>query len=567
MKNPLFSCIKLLHTIILGITITGLGGFCEKLLATEFPIAMYDNFVMTNDEYKDHLDAIKSMGCNTVVTYSRGQSPANCKKYLDYAASIDLEVILEVWRPLYHNNQLDPLTGTGHNWLLDWYFNSIIVDSSITGHSALAGWYVGDEILRVCDDETNMSAWDDLVDQMEYIATQLKSVSSKKIYIAICRYSSISLLDDLANSVDVILFDRYPMQAGMAEFDGDGSEEFPLTWDFWKMHENNFEYWFVGQADGGGNFNLRLPTLDEHRYMTFTSICQYADGPTGYAGWAYYQLLGITAAEDVMSGEDWIDTIWNPVADQLKTAASALEGGSILGSTSNNTYEPWKWQVYRDPNNANHYLMATHYSTASASSTFDLSGLAYTSYKAYDLESEEVVSIDGNSLADSFSPYGGKMYQIGISLSPNPHFRSNINNWTAQSCNAYRTIASPRNSGWKNTTGASCRVDSRNNSYDSIYGTLDASAMASEGEGAYGIRFYLSMDNPSETMRCSVKILVDGVWQQDIWFQASVSSSSWHLAEYSGNLDWSTPPTEARIYFYPSGLSSFYIDDVEIYKK
>ena len=334
-----------------------------EVSAEVFPLGWYD--VITNT---GNLAQMKADGMNVVVPYVRGEvTNETVETYMDAAAANGMKVLLEipreriVWRFNY-SSTLEQARAD-----LRTYVNRF------QDHPALLAWYLYDEP-NVSTDPNVRRATNPVALQRAYdvIKTEDPQRQIATVYNRLPSSDPNQTEFDLAylEPTDVVMFDYYPVDAGYVEFQA------PKWTDFGAFVVRGTaiaadapgkEYWKVLQgygenAQGVPQFNKRLPTINEERYMLYTSIVSKA---TGIFFWAYYR-----------ANRPWIDNVLKPILEEFSPLRPAIAAGALENSPGEAPVRhtspdnlPLRYQLFRDTKAKKFFLVVVNESETAGTAT------------------------------------------------------------------------------------------------------------------------------------------------------------------------------------------------------
>jgi hypothetical protein len=331
---------------------------------TDFLIGWYTDITNVGS-----VPATAEEGMNVVMPYY--SSGANVTAYLDACQAVGMKVFVEIDRSMVLAN------------------NTAGVDAFVAtykSHPAVFAWYLMDEPTL-----QGMTAAEALT---MYNVVKAEDPSHP---VAI----AFNIDDDISTympACDIAMYDEYPAKVNQAEFTG---------LDAWYLHLQNAtaelsgtDEWIpILQAFTTGSSpphnQYRLPTLKEARYMTYAALQQNA---TGIFYWARYR-----------STSTFIDTVIEPLVDQITALGPALNYGVVVGVATLTSGSPAVVKTYLDPvTDAYKSILVNH---GSASRNVVLSVPDLTTAREPDGTETDITS---GTLAVTLEPYEVRTYELVV---------------------------------------------------------------------------------------------------------------------------------------------------------
>ncbi len=197
---------------------------------------------------------VAGKGINLVIPYIEGSKLEKIQVFLDAAKAARIKVLLEVHRPLVESENL-----TGTKEFIRTYKN----------HPAVYGWYLYDE--------PEIKNPTPLTPELLTAVYQAIKEEDKSKPVAIV-FSDINKIEYYNNAMDIIMWDVYPCNDNVPEFQWVSSYRESLNRVINIADAKQKKFWNVLQAYSGHGLKKRPPTKAEFRYMFYYSIFSGSDG-------------------------------------------------------------------------------------------------------------------------------------------------------------------------------------------------------------------------------------------------------------------------------------------------
>ena len=343
-------------------------------LTADFPLGWFDDIRNTNT-----LAEIANEGMNIVMPYVRTSNDAQIMAYLDTAEQVGIKVLLEIPRPIIKAEDTDAITQFVRKF---------------KNHPAVVAWYSWDE-----PEVTRLSP---KILKKAYDAIKAED-SSKPIAVVFVKLDGI---EQYLDALDIFMWDKYPVTYGSPEF---GSSEWSklAAWfnraDFLSTGKNGF--WFVMQGygekqDGTPQFNKRLPTYGEERYMLYSAVLS---GANGLFLWTHYR-----------SQQSWIDSVLTPIVREFHNYIPAIEAGKIVDRLQVDSSNV-RVALYQDPTSQSYFLVAINHGKSQLNATMLFKKETRTKFARVLKEKRCVrfTHVDGKTIfRDKFNPYAVHIYDL-----------------------------------------------------------------------------------------------------------------------------------------------------------
>lgn len=336
-----------------------------------FPLGWYSSV-----DYPDALQQVAAEGINFVVPYT-GKSDANkVKAYLDRAGEAGIKVMVEIPRIEVRKD---------HRWLITQFVKQL------KNHPALYGWY--------------------LYDEPEYV--QISPRLLERVYQAIktedpqhsvaIAFGKLNRLGKYLQALDTVLYFNYPCYNDTPQFCNFENSGFgQLTANIAQFVEAKGNFWMVLQGygedkNGQPRHNRRLPSLEEERYMIYSSVLARANG---LLFWAHY-----------LSQQPWIDSVLTPLVTELQSYLPAIASQKTVPQVSSDN-SLVQGRLFRNPQDNSLLLISVNHSSQTIPATFTLRPQVRVQ-TARVLQEDRQIALQQGKLGDRFPPHAVHVYQLG----------------------------------------------------------------------------------------------------------------------------------------------------------
>ncbi len=173
--------------------------------------------------------------------------------FLDAAKVAKIKVLVEIYRPLV---ELENIAGV-KNFI-----------NTYKHHPSVGGWYLYDE--PEIKKPQPLSP-----DSLARIYRAIKEEDrSKPVALA---FGETNKIEAYSNAMDILMWDNYPCEDGMSEFQWITAYREPLRKVARIAEARQKKLWSILQAYSGHGFKKRLPSKAEFRYMFYSSILAGGD--------------------------------------------------------------------------------------------------------------------------------------------------------------------------------------------------------------------------------------------------------------------------------------------------
>jgi hypothetical protein len=223
------------------------------------------------------------------------QSEEKIQEFLDASKQAGVKVLVELYRPLVESENI-----LGVKNFIRTYKN----------HPSVYGWYLYDE--PEIKKPTPLSP-----DLLKRVYQAIKEEDSSKPVGLV--FADIKKIEPYADAMDILMWDRYPCEEGVSEFQWAPSYRRALYKVVSLANAKNKKFWNVLQAYSEKQSKKRLPTKLEFRYMFYLSVLTGADG---LLFWAHF-----------LSSPSWNKSVLYPTIDEFRDYIPAIVRGEDLSNS------------------------------------------------------------------------------------------------------------------------------------------------------------------------------------------------------------------------------------------
>jgi len=337
---------------------------------SDFPLGWYNSI-----DYPDTLQQIAAEEINFVVPYTGKSDAVKVMAFLDRALEAGIKVLVEIPRLEVRRD---------HRWLITQFVRKL------KNHPAVSGWY--------------------LYDEPEYV--KLSPRLLERVYGAIktedpehtiaIAFGNLTHVHKYLKALDTVIYFNYPCYSDSSEFCNLDDGRFgKLTTEAGNIARRKDNFWVALQGygedkNGKPRNNRRLPSLEEERYMIYSSILAQANG---LLFWAHY-----------LSQQQWIDDVLTPLVRELKEYLPAITNQATVpkASVKQATVQA---RLFRNPQNNSLFLIAVNHSPNRVSTE-----IAFQPRIKVDsievLQENRAIALQQGALTDRFEPFAVHVYQL-----------------------------------------------------------------------------------------------------------------------------------------------------------
>lgn len=343
----------------------------DAIATPTFPLGWYSSV-----DYPDDLGQINTEVINFVIPYTGKRDVQKVKAYLDRARDAGIKVMVEIPRIEVRKD---------HRWLITQFVKQL------KDHPALHSWY--------------------LYDEPEYV--QMSPRILERVYQAIktedpqhsiaIAFGKLDRVGTYLNALDTVLYFNYPCYHDLPQFCNFENSGFgQLTANAAQFIKAKDNFWMVLQGYGEDKYgkprnNRRLPSIEEEKYMIYSSILAQANG---LLFWAHY-----------LSQQQWIDTVLTPLLQELNEYLPAITNRRIVPRVVVNN-SAIQARLFRNPQNNSLLLIALNHSSQTTETEMALRPQVRVQ-TARVLQEDRTLALQQGALTDRFEPFAVHVYQLG----------------------------------------------------------------------------------------------------------------------------------------------------------
>lgn len=341
-----------------------------SLTLQEFPLGWIDRVERPQTPAK-----VAQEGINFLIPYTQSYDRPTIETYLNNARQNGIKVFLEPYREPVRNEDAAAVAEFVRTY---------------KNHPAVAGWYLYDE-----------PAANKVSPQTLEISYQAIKAEDPNHPIAIVFASSqTAKVPQYLNAMDIYMIDRYPLFYGKPEFDN--LHNFGQWMQQAASYAGDKPFWPVLQGygegeDGKPQYNRRLPTAAEERYMFYTAVLAGADGLLFYG--------------HHLTQQSWIDSVLNPLIAEFRGFLPIVNANLVAKPLVNRA--DIQAVLYQVPSSERYLLIAVHHGKGQVNVTFNLESTNLTNLSNIKVVGQnKQVELQKNSLIDSFDSYNVRIYEL-----------------------------------------------------------------------------------------------------------------------------------------------------------
>ncbi|MHC5821575.1 MAG: glycoside hydrolase family 2 TIM barrel-domain containing protein [Nostoc sp.] len=333
-----------------------------------FFLGWYDNISNVDVPIK-----VSSQGIDLLMPYVEKENKVTIQAFLDASKKTPIKILLEIPRPLIESENISEVKD-----FIRTYKN----------HPSVYGWYLYDE--------------PEIKKPTPISPTLLKNVykaikeedKSKPVALV---FGDIKKIEPYTDAMDILMWDRYPCEEGVAEFQWVSSYREALYKVISLADVKNKKFWNVIQAYSENQSHKRLPTKPELRYMFYLSILTGADG---LLFWIHY-----------MSSPSWNESVLYPAIKEFRNYIPTIIRGEDLTNPVQVNNSDIEVKLFPILNTIKHLMIAINHNQTQINFTVkfpqSLAGKIVTLNK----KTITILSPEA-SFSTLLNPYEVRLYQI-----------------------------------------------------------------------------------------------------------------------------------------------------------
>lgn len=313
-------------------------------------------------------------GITLLLPYIEKSQPERLKVFLDAAQKAKVKVVVEIYRAT---------VGAGNIAAVKDFIRTY------KNHPAVYGWYLYDEPEIA---KPNPIPPDVLTRVYKAIKEEDKS---KPVAIV---FSEVHKIDAYANAMDILMWDSYPCDNGIPEFQWVPNYRKSLNRVTELADARRKPFWNVLQAYSGHGLNKRLPTKAEFRYMFYISVLAGVDS---LLFWMY-----------PWSTPAWNESVLYPTVKEFREYIPAITNLKANSNTVAVNSPEVEIKLFPIPKTKKMLAIAISHTGDSITTTAKFDKKLAGRSVAIDRKIVTKIS-DRSSLQISLNPYEVKLYKIG----------------------------------------------------------------------------------------------------------------------------------------------------------
>ncbi|WP_228058378.1 glycoside hydrolase family 2 TIM barrel-domain containing protein [Nostoc sp. LEGE 12447] len=318
---------------------------------------------------------VSSKGIDLLIPYVGEADKEKIQAFLDTSKKAGVKVLLEIYRPLVESENI---LGVKH--FIRTYKN----------HPSVYGWYLYDE--PEIKKPTPLSP-----DLLKKIYQAIKEEDNSKPVALV--FADIKKIESYADTMDILMWDRYPCEEGVSEFEWVLSYRKALYKVISLAYVKKKKFWNVLQAYSKNQFKKRLPTKREFRYMFYLSVLTGADG---LLFWTHY-----------LSSHFWNESVLYPTIQEFRDYVPAI----VRGEDSNNqvqvNHSDIEVKLFSIPNTKNFVMIAVNHNDTQINLTVKLPQKLANKLVTFNQNPIAKLSAEAG-FSTILEAYEVRLYQIGM---------------------------------------------------------------------------------------------------------------------------------------------------------
>lgn len=334
-----------------------------------FFLGWYDDMKNT-----DVLSKVSSKGIDILMPYIEKSGQEKVQAFLDASKNTGVKVLLEIYRSLVESENISEV-----KQFIRTYKN----------HSSVYGWYLYDE--PEIKKPTPLSP-----DLLKKVYQAIKEEDNSKPVALV--FADIKKIEPYTDAMDILMWDRYPCEEGVPEFQWVPSYQKALYKVLSLAYVKNKKFFNVVQAYSDRQSKKRLPTELEFRYMFYLSVLRGADG---MLFWVHY-----------LSSPFWSETVLYPTIEEFRGYIPAIVRGEDLRYPVQVDNSNTEVKLFSIPNtNQFVFIVVNHNHKLN---NFSLKFSNKLASKIVSINQKIITKLSSKAtFSTSLNPYEVRVYQIG----------------------------------------------------------------------------------------------------------------------------------------------------------
>ena len=340
-----------------------------QLNLQEFPIGWIDRV-----ERPQTPTTVSEEGINLLIPYTHSYEQPAIEAYLDAAQQNGIKVFLEPYRKDVKAEDADAIAEFVRTY---------------KDHPAVAGWYSYDEpVLNKVSAET-----------LEITYQAIKSEDPNRPVTIVFAPEQGAKALRYRNALDIYGIDRYPLFFGKPEFNN--LSDFGKWMQKAASYAGDKEFFPVLQAygekeNGEPQFNRRLPTAAEERYMFYTAITAGADGLMFYG--------------HHLTQQSWIDSVLTPIIKEFRGYLPLVRSDRVSETFLTNRSDI-QTVLYQNPTTQQYLLIAIHHGKGQVTAKIEPQ-VSVSNNQVQVSEENRSLNLTQGAFEDTFNDYEVHIYVI-----------------------------------------------------------------------------------------------------------------------------------------------------------
>ncbi len=314
-----------------------------------------------------------SKGIDLLMPYVEKENKVKIRAFLDASKKTPIKILLEIPRSLIESGNV-----SGIKDFIRTYKN----------HTSVYGWYLYDEpeIKKPTPLSPNL---------LKNVYKAIKEEDKSKPVALV--FADIKKIEPYSDAMDILMWDRYPCEEGVAEFQWVSSYRAALYKVISLADVKNKKFWNVLQAYSENLSNKRLPTKREFCYMFYLSVLTGADG---LLFWIHY-----------LSSPSWNESVLYPTIKEFRNYIPAIIKGEDLSNPVQVNNSDIEVKLFPIPNTKKYLMIAVNHNETQGNFTVKLPNNLASRKITFHKKTITNLSTE-SSFSTLLNPYEVRLYQI-----------------------------------------------------------------------------------------------------------------------------------------------------------
>lgn len=334
-----------------------------------FFLGWYDDMKNTDVSSK-----VSSKGIDILMPYIEKSGQEKVQAFLDASKNAGVKVLLEIYRSLVESENISEV-----KQFIRTYKN----------HPSVYGWYLYDE--PEIKKPTPLSP-----DLLKKVYQAIKEEDNSKPVALV--FADIKKIEPYTDAMDILMWDRYPCEEGVPEFQWAPSYQKALYKVISLAYAKNKTFLNVVQAYSEKQSKKRLPTELEFRYMFYLSVLS---GTDGLIFWVHY-----------LSSPFWNESVLYPTIKEFRNYIPAIVRGEDLNNPVQADNSNIEVKLFSIHNSDKHVLIAINHTQSLINFSVKLNHRL--AGKILNINNKNLTKLSSEaSFSTSLNSYEVRIYQIG----------------------------------------------------------------------------------------------------------------------------------------------------------